>query len=78
MIYPAAPESADSETILQFALDNPMPRELSDQIGNWVEPETMDCELKHRDVMTCIGIAFPLIRAWLAEHPEAAESATRA
>lgn len=71
MNYPAAPEPADSETVITLALEHPMPRAPRDQIANWIEPETINCELKHRDVMTCIGIAYPLIRAYLAEHPDA-------
>lgn len=72
MTYAASPESDDPEFVTQFALDNPMPEVLRDQIGEWIEPETMNCEADHGDVMGCIDIAYPLIRAYLAEHPEAA------
>jgi hypothetical protein len=52
------------ELAVRLALDNPMPRELDEQIANWIEPETLNCGLKHRDVMTCIHIAYPLIKAF--------------
>jgi hypothetical protein len=71
MTYPAAPEPADTETVLTLALDNPLPRELRDQIDNWIEPQTMNTYTDHGEAMTCVEIAYPLIRAWLAEHPEA-------
>lgn len=59
------------EVPLTLALDNPMPRELKEQIANWIEPQTENTYTDHGEAMTCIGIAYPLIRAWLAEHPDA-------
>ncbi len=50
----------------QLAADNPMPRELRDRIADWIEPHTLNCDIKHRDVMDAIDLAFPLIRDWLA------------
>ena len=55
---------------LQRALDEPMPRELSDKIADLIEPHTLNMYLKHRDVMECIDVAFPVIRDYLREHPE--------
>lgn len=69
MIYPLEP--ADRETTVDLAHDNPMPRGLREQIANWIEPQTMNYEIDHAAVMDCIRIAYPLIRAYLAEHPEA-------
>ena len=71
MTYPAAPEPADSETVITLALDHPMPRGLRDQIASWIEPHTVNTYTDHSDAMMCVGIAYPLIRAYLAEHPDA-------
>ena len=70
MAYAPSPESDDPEFVTRLALDNPMPRDLRDQIGNWIDPETVNCEADHGDVLDCIDIAYPLIRAYLAEHPD--------
>jgi hypothetical protein len=59
------------EIVQKLASDNPMPRELKRQIDNWIEPQTVDTQTDHGDVMDCIEIAFPLIRDWLAEHTAA-------
>lgn len=58
------------EATLQRSLDEPMPRALTEQIGDLIEPHTMNMYLKHGDVMTCIAGAFPVIRDWLRAHPE--------
>lgn len=68
-VFPPAPgedpEDPDViELVAQLALDNPMPGELSEQISNWIEPETLNCGLKHRDAMSCVRIAYPLIKAY--------------
>lgn len=55
------------EKVVQLSLDNPMPPELSNQIANWIEPETLNCASDHGDVMGCIHIAYPLIKAYLEE-----------
>jgi hypothetical protein len=47
-----------------------MPRALSDQVADLIEPHTMNMYLKHGDVMECIDVAFPAIRDWLREHPD--------
>lgn len=61
-------ESMDAS--LQRAMDEPMPRELRDQIADLIEPHTLNMYLKHRDVMDCIDVAFPVIRDYQREHPE--------
>jgi hypothetical protein len=68
--YPASPEPDELETVEALAEANPMPDALKKQIGNWIEPQTMSTYMDHGDAMDCVEIAFPLIRAWLAEHPE--------
>ncbi|MFD3594385.1 hypothetical protein ACFWU5_16800 [Nocardia sp. NPDC058640] len=60
-------DEAALEASLQRALDEPMPTELKKTIAALIEPHTMDMYLKHGDVMTCIRVAFPVIRDWLAE-----------
>ena len=65
-----AEESQRRETSLQRALDEPMPRELDDQVKDLIEPHTINMYLKHSDVMTCIAVAFPVIRDWLRQHPD--------
>lgn len=72
MTYPMTPEPDDLETVEAIAEANPIPRALKQQIGNWIEPDTMNTETEHSAAMSAIAIAFPLIRAYLAEHPEAA------
>lgn len=67
-----ADESRRRDESLRRSLDEPMPRELRDQLADLIEPHTLNMYLKHGDVMTCINVAFPVIRDWLREHPEAA------
>lgn len=59
------------EAAVQRGLDNPMPPELREAVADGIEPETINLYLKHGDVMGCIDIAYPLIRDYLREHPEA-------
>jgi hypothetical protein len=66
VIHPMTPE--DREQTVQLGLDNPMPKELRQQIEDWIEPQTINMGIKHGDVMDCVRIAFPLIRDYLAEH----------
>lgn len=61
--YPAPPEPDDYATVVALADANPMAPELKRQIGDWIEPATMNYEADHADVMRCIAIAYPLIRA---------------
>lgn len=70
--YPMKPgenpeDPAVIEKVVQLALDNPVPRELDEQIANWIEPETLNCDADHGDVMTCIHVAYPLIKAYMEE-----------
>lgn len=62
----SADESQRREVSLKRALDEPMPRELRDRIADLIEPHTLNMYLKHGDVMTCIAVAFPVIRDYLA------------
>lgn len=50
---------------LQRAMDNPMPGDLHATIADEIEPQTMNTYTDHGEVMTCIEIAFPLIRDYL-------------
>lgn len=59
------------EAGIQRALAEPIPAELRDVIKDTIEPHTINMQIKHRDVMECIRVAFPVIRDWLREHPEA-------
>jgi len=52
-----------------------MPHDLSNQIADLIEPHTVNMYLKHRDVMTCINVVFPVICDYLREHPQAASKA---
>ena len=56
---------------LQRALDNPMPRELREHIGDYIESNTINMQVDHGDVMDCIDIAWPEIVDYLRAHPEA-------
>ena len=60
-------DEAALEASLQRALDEPMPTELKNTIADLIEPHTMNMYLDHGDVMTCIRVAFPVIRDWLAD-----------
>jgi hypothetical protein len=60
------------EASLQRALDEPMPDDLKSAIADLIEPHTMNMYLDHGDTMTCIEVAFPVIREWLREHGEIA------
>jgi hypothetical protein len=53
----------------QLAMNNPLPEGLREQIGNWIEPVAMRCEVEHEAVMDCIEVAFPLIVAWMEARP---------
>lgn len=68
------PEQIQSmDASLRRALDEPMPRELKGAIADLIEPHTLNMYLKHRDVMECIDVAFPVIRDYLRDHPEVSE-----
>jgi hypothetical protein len=58
------------EASLQRALDEPMPKDLSDTVKALIEPHTINMYLDHGDVMDCIDVAFPVIRDYLRAHPE--------
>lgn len=69
--YPHEPGPFGLEAANAMVDENdPMPLELRDQIANWIEPHTMNTYTEHADAMGCVRIAFPLIRAYLAAHPE--------
>ena len=61
---------ASMDASLERAMAEPMPAELDAQIQDLIEPHTINMYLKHRDVMDCIDVAFPVIRDYLREHPE--------
>jgi hypothetical protein len=57
---------------LTRAMAEPIPAELRAEIVNLIEPHTMNMYLDHGDTMTCIEVAFPVIRDYLRAHPEPA------
>lgn len=78
MTYPHTPEDGFDEDddnfenevlerVQKLAEDNPIPPDLKEQIGNWIESQTMYTETDHADVMDAIEIAYPLILAWHAK-----------
>jgi hypothetical protein len=69
MSEPTPDDEAAREASLQRALDEPMPPVLRGQVEDLIEPHTMNMELKYGDVMTCIRVAWPVIRDWLRDHP---------
>lgn len=62
-------ETPGRDESLRWALDEPMPRDLREQVEDLIEPHTINMYLKHRDVMDCIKVAFPVIRDYLRAHP---------
>lgn len=54
------------ERAMQRYLDNPLPRELRQQIAAGIEPITINRGFDHGEAMDLIGIAYPLIRDYLA------------
>jgi len=58
------------EASLERAMAEPMPRELHGKIADLIEPHTMNTYADHGETMTCIEVAYPVIRDWLREHPE--------
>lgn len=64
-------EHARREAAMERMLANPMPRELSQAVADEIEPHTLNAAIKHREVMIAVEIAYPLIRDYLRDHPEA-------
>lgn len=64
-------EHARREAAMERMLANPMPRDLSEAVAHEIEPHTLNAYLKHAEVMIAVEIAYPLIRDYLREHPEA-------
>lgn len=64
-------ELARYEAMQQRAEETPMPRELEEQVADWIVPHTMNSQLKHGEVVIAIEYAYPLIRDYLRAHPEA-------
>lgn len=62
-------QNTSREASMGRALAEPIPPELRGQVEDLIEPHTINMYLKHRDVMTCIDVAWPVIRDWLREHP---------
>jgi hypothetical protein len=60
-------QSASRVESLQRSLDEPMPDPLRGQLEDLIEPHTINMYLDHGDVMTCIDVAFPVIRDYLRE-----------
>jgi hypothetical protein len=58
------------EITLRRAMDEPMPADLRRVVAELIEPHTMNMLMDHGDTMTCIGVAFPMIRDYLRAHPE--------
>ncbi len=76
MQYPMNPvDDGDDDTnalavVSDLAEANPLPPGLREQISAWIEPVAMNWGMKHESAMDCIEVAFPLIVAWIAEHPD--------
>lgn len=62
-------QSASLDASLERALSEPIPLDLRRQIEDLIEPHTINMYLKHGDVMSCIRVAFPVIRDYLREYP---------
>jgi hypothetical protein len=61
----------EREARLNRYYDNPMPRELGQRIGDYIEPQTINAGLKHEEVMICIRVAYPELVDYFRNHPEA-------
>jgi hypothetical protein len=66
----SAAQGAQIEEDLGRAQAEPMPSDLRRAIASLIEPHTMNMQIKHRDVMECIDVAYPLIREFLHGHPD--------
>ena len=64
-----AAQGAAIEEDLGRYLTHPMPSGLNEQIKDRIEPHTINSELKHVDVMSCIHVAWLVISDWLRDHP---------
>ena len=62
-------QTAAYEAGLRRSLDEPMPAELRGLVEDLIEPHTINMGIDHGDVMSCIRVAWPVIRDWLREHP---------
>lgn len=58
----------DEERDLARASAEPMPDGLKKQIEDLIEPHTVNLQLKHRDVMRCIRVAYPHILDYLHDN----------
>lgn len=62
-------EAADRiEADLARYLADPMPPDLKAAVADLIEPHTQNMEIRHRDVMECIHVAWPMIRDWVEGH----------
>lgn len=59
-------EEDGREARLQRALDDPMPPDLVRLVADYIEPQTINAGIKHGEVMTCIRVAYPVIRDYLS------------
>lgn len=66
---PEQEEEAREASLLR-AMAEPMPADLKTQVENLIEPHTINMGADHGDAMTCIRVAWPVIRDWLRDHPE--------
>lgn len=61
-------QGAAIEADIRRSLDEPMPQPLRRALGALIEPHTINMYIKHRDVMECIDVAFPVIMDYLRQH----------
>jgi hypothetical protein len=47
----------------------PMPPGLRELVGDRIEAHTVNMEIKHGAVMSCVRVAWLVISDWLREHP---------
>lgn len=68
MSYLNPDEEAAREASEKRAEEESIPPELRTKLADLIEPHTMNLELEHAGVMTCLDVAYPVIREWLRGH----------
>lgn len=58
------------DRVANLASNYPLPEDLEEAVKDQIEPVTVNLSLKHVDAMEAIETAYPVVLAYLREHPE--------